>query len=204
MIEKESFGEQPKETPYGVATQIEEKAGLSDGSPIGKFKDVNMLLSAYNSLQAEFTKKCQKLAEYEKKQDNTQVPCFDRENWQDSVNDFFTKNPEARELGEEIAQTLSSDKTLALGQSPLYEAYNNILKKKCAENNDFLNDGDKIVDYVLKNEDLVGRLIAKFTESIPKTPTLISSKRSSAEVLTPTNKPKNLDEAKEMVNQMFN
>lgn len=204
MKQNENFGEQLAETPYGVATQSDEKAGFSDGSPIGKFKDANMLLSAYNSLQAEFTKKCQKLAEYEKKQDNAQAPCFERENWQSSVNDFFSKNPEARELGEEIARVLSSDKTLALSQSPLYEAYNSILKKKCAENNDFLRDNDKVVDYVLKNEDLTNRLLTKFTESVPKTPTLISSKRSSAEVLTPTNKPKNLDEAKEMVNQMFN
>ncbi len=32
---------------------------------LGKFKDVNALLSAYNSLQAEFTKRCQKLKELE-------------------------------------------------------------------------------------------------------------------------------------------
>ncbi len=32
---------------------------------LGKFKDVNALLSAYNSLQAEFTKRCQRLKELE-------------------------------------------------------------------------------------------------------------------------------------------
>ncbi len=34
---------------------------------LGKFKDVNSLLSAYNSLQSEFTKRCQKLKELEVK-----------------------------------------------------------------------------------------------------------------------------------------
>ena len=34
---------------------------------LGKFKDVSSLLTAYNNLQAEFTKKCQKLSEISKK-----------------------------------------------------------------------------------------------------------------------------------------
>ena len=39
-------------------------AGESSGS-IGKFRDTEALLTAYNNLQAEFTRKCQRLAEYE-------------------------------------------------------------------------------------------------------------------------------------------
>ena len=43
---------------------------------LGKFKDVNSLLNAYNSLQAEFTKRCQRLKELEGKvnADKTIVP----------------------------------------------------------------------------------------------------------------------------------
>lgn len=50
-----------------------EKEGISLGN---KFKDVNALLSAYNSLQAEFTKRCQRLKELETKMagDKTEVP----------------------------------------------------------------------------------------------------------------------------------
>lgn len=33
---------------------------------LGKFKDVNALLAAYNSLQAEFTKRCQRIKELER------------------------------------------------------------------------------------------------------------------------------------------
>lgn len=32
---------------------------------LGRFKDINALLSAYNSLQAEFTKRCQRIKELE-------------------------------------------------------------------------------------------------------------------------------------------
>ena len=37
-----------------------------EGSMLGKFKDAKTLLDAYNSLQSEFTRKCQKLAEFQK------------------------------------------------------------------------------------------------------------------------------------------
>ena len=44
---------------------------------LGKFKDVGALVNAYNSLQAEFTKRCQRLKELESKienSDKTSVP----------------------------------------------------------------------------------------------------------------------------------
>ena len=51
-----------------AASQIAE-AKKGDGEEpsvsLGKFKDVNALLSAYNSLQAEFTKRCQRIRELE-------------------------------------------------------------------------------------------------------------------------------------------
>ena len=41
----------------------DKKTGIS----LGKFKDVNALLNAYNSLESEFTKRCQKIKELEGK-----------------------------------------------------------------------------------------------------------------------------------------
>ncbi len=44
----------------------EQKSGGEETSvSLGKFKDVNALLAAYNSLQSEFTKRCQRIKELE-------------------------------------------------------------------------------------------------------------------------------------------
>ena len=43
------------------AQETETAASVS----LGKFKDVNALLNAYNSLQSEFTKRCQRIKELE-------------------------------------------------------------------------------------------------------------------------------------------
>lgn len=50
------------------------KLGTESGSvSLGKFKDTDALLKAYNSLEAEFTKRCQRLKELESVAEKTQV-----------------------------------------------------------------------------------------------------------------------------------
>ena len=80
MEEKEITMEQP--TSAQVENPVENKvnenldiekiatSGAADGS-IGKFKNTESLLNAYNSLQAEFTRKCQRLSELETKAQST-------------------------------------------------------------------------------------------------------------------------------------
>ena len=59
----ETLNEQT-ETQSQVAKE-RETGGESDSVSLGKFKDVNALLAAYNSLQSEFTKRCQRIKELE-------------------------------------------------------------------------------------------------------------------------------------------
>ena len=53
--------------------QAEVETGVTEGEvSLGKFKDVTALLSAYNSLQSEFTKRCQRVKELETKLSNVE------------------------------------------------------------------------------------------------------------------------------------
>lgn len=63
--------------PQAQETIIEQSA-LEGEVSLGKFKDVSALLSAYNSLQSEFTKRCQKVKELEGK-----LALVDKENFPD-------------------------------------------------------------------------------------------------------------------------
>ena len=52
--------------PTAQPTAVEEDGGATGGEvSLGKFKNTAALLSAYNSLQSEFTKRCQKIKELE-------------------------------------------------------------------------------------------------------------------------------------------
>ena len=61
---EEQLFEQTEQQAQAVSTEDDSGANKSEVS-LGKFKDANALLSAYNSLQAEFTKRCQRVKELE-------------------------------------------------------------------------------------------------------------------------------------------
>lgn len=202
MNEEKVFGEQSLDTPQGVATQ-EDGGRVDEDSPIEKFKNVKALMEAYKSLQSEFTKKCQKLSEYEK-QDNTQVPCFERDGWYKSVSEFFEKNPNAKELREEMIKEILSDNALAMSSAPLDFAYNNVLKKQLTDKENFYKDENNLIDFVMKNEQILSKILKKCGENTSFLPKLISSSKSSSNIVTPYVSAKNLDEAKKIINKMFN
>ena len=52
---------------------LKECSITQEDSMLGKFKDAKTLLDAYNSLQAEFTRKSQKLAEFQKENEKNAI-----------------------------------------------------------------------------------------------------------------------------------
>lgn len=62
----ENINEQTEFKSHTAEAEKEKGEGKNDVS-LGKFKDVNALVDAYNSLQSEFTKRCQKIKELESK-----------------------------------------------------------------------------------------------------------------------------------------
>ena len=64
MIKNQTI-EQTEQISQAVDTETENKGVENEQVSLGKFKDVNALLNAYNSLQSEFTKRCQKIKELE-------------------------------------------------------------------------------------------------------------------------------------------
>ena len=86
--------------PITQPVETEEKEGGKEGEvSLGKFKDVDALLNAYNSLQSEFTKRCQKIKELESKMgtgDKTEVPPQSQEE-NSSAGDTTSKDDVLRE-----------------------------------------------------------------------------------------------------------
>lgn len=68
--------EQTQEKTAHTATAGEIIGASEEKVSLGKFKDAKALLDAYNSLEAEFTKRCQRIKELEAREsdDKTKVP----------------------------------------------------------------------------------------------------------------------------------
>ena len=77
---EQTVNEQTALNSQPVETEQVEKGEENQAVSLGKFKDVKSLIHAYNSLQAEFTKRCQRIKELEgerEKDDKTQVPSLE-------------------------------------------------------------------------------------------------------------------------------
>ncbi len=62
---EELKNEQMEKATQPATAENEESGVKQQEISLGKFKDVSSLLNAYNSLQAEFTKRCQRIKELE-------------------------------------------------------------------------------------------------------------------------------------------
>ena len=84
--------EQPQEQDVALHPDLSNNLQETSGSTFGKFKDATSLLSAYNELQAEFTRKSQKLSETLKQLERTQEIAASANNLAQENNEGSTEN----------------------------------------------------------------------------------------------------------------
>lgn len=222
-MEENLNGEQPSnDLPVTQETNLEEEKDLQsqnvekavendkpiDGS-LGKFKDTESLLNAYNNLQAEFTKKCQSFSELKSKIDNDAekkaTPIYEREDWTEKVGAFLDKNKEAQPYISEIAKTIMQDGELASNDSALDLAYAKVASthlispEKAAEDDSFVNN------YALKSEKIKNAVLGLYLKELEKqkTPTVLKNDAGSSQVLYKNPTANSLSEAKDIVKKMF-
>ena len=193
--------EQPTMEPANVLNATEEESAVSEvgsqNAELGKFKSVQDLLSAYNSLQSEFTKKCQLLSQTlkDKTENDCQQETFDEGNF----NQFLEENDKAKDYADEI-KTFAREKNASPYEVAWGRAVLNRLK------NDEKNSSDPLINqYVLSNDELKGKVIEDYLERLKgqQTPYVMSS--SSGERLSGTipETPSSLEEAKKLTRKMF-
>lgn len=217
-MEQLNTWEQPKDVdnvPVADA-KIDDSTTSStqNGSQYGKFKDADSLFSAYNNLQAEFTRKCQRLSELEKleqekcaeneKQAN-EIPVFDEENWQDVVTSFLEKHEDAKQFASEISGYILANPELKNNKNALDIAWANVISQKYKSPEKLISDDKFVEDYVLKDEQIKEKVLSKYLKDIEskKMPPFVT--RSSGGNITFETKREatTLSEAKQLVEAML-
>lgn len=216
--------EQPIIMPATALNRADEQSAMSEigsqNEELGKFKSVQALMDAYNNLQSEFTKKCQKLSLLQKdktdeenkenlseiKQDATNEPLNQDLNaeseasFNKNLNSFLENNKQASMFVDEIKEKLSSQ---TQDFSPFEVAWAKVVLSH-------LNQGDKINDpiinqYVLSDENVKNKIITDFIASLNsmKPPLIISSQKGERLSGVIPDNPKSLSDAKKIVDRMF-
>ena len=212
MEEKMNVGEQPEniepsqnleENVAGSPEQVlqeSESATISSeaerGVPIGKFKSVDDLFEAYNNLQAEFTRKSQRLSELKKDKMS--------ESSQDNVIEnkfqtFLSKNQEAVVYADEIKSRAMQSESLKNDDACFDIVWAEMLYEKLSSPN---KAKEPIVqNLVLKDEELKNLVIENYMKQLQeqKTPVIMSSNSGERVTKTVAPKPDSFEQAKKLV-----
>ena len=193
---EENIIEQPSLNTSEPENQADEG---SEGSILGKFKDAKTLLEAYNSLQSEFTRKSQKLAELQKKSDD-----FAKIEAYDNLDDFLAKHAGNDKYKKDITEIIATDNEIC----SLPNKFNVALKiAKLAESKsaETLNSQEYLDNHVYNNASIKEKVISDYLSNlngispVPKT-----TFGSSPIYFSPaTEKPKTLQEAGEIFKKML-
>ncbi len=178
----------------------------TDGSQYGKFKDAESLLDAYNNLQAEFTRKCQRLSELEKTQQESQAPVFSKEDWQDRVSEFINSHSEAKKFASEISQEILTNPSLQSKEDALELAWAKVIGQKYKPVEDMVNDDKFVDDYVLSSEQIKQKVLQSYIKDLSsqKIPPFVTTSSGGDIAFTTTPKATTLSEAKTLVEEIFN
>ena len=153
MEENENIVEQPENlgsTDEGQVEISDEKSEAERGCPIGKFKSVDDLYQAYNNLQSEFTKKCQRLSELEK--DKVEVNQIQQEKFENDFKSFLLENQEAYSYADEIKSKVLSSDELKNEPKPFDKVWKQMIYQKLSSEN---KSQEPIVrDFILNDEEL--------------------------------------------------
>lgn len=207
-------GEQPSFVDaYAVATDIEMEAGKQEGSPLGKFKNSEKLLDAYNELQSEFTRKCQKLSEAEKKlQENMKegesgTPNSDVSNefaWNKNIKEFLQSHKYANSFAEEITNELINDKELRDAENGLEKAYLKVLDKNYVQPKYLVKDQSFLENHIYNNEEIKDKIIKEYIASLQKAQSPITVSNGGYDKSTVSVSGINtLEDARKYVENMF-
>ena len=198
--------EQPMEEQTNALNKAEDESVASDigsqntdsAGEYGKFKSPEALLDAYNNLEKEFTRKCQRLSELEKdKAEENEISL------EDKFSQFLSENTDAIGYSEEIMKIAQTDDKIKSLQDPFMAAWCKVL---CEDVLHRASAGDYCLNkYVLSSEEIQHKIVEDYLGKLreQKNPVVISSSSgervSSAEIEHPST----LEEAKQLVDKMF-
>ena len=149
-----------------------------EGSQLGKFKTADDLLKAYNNLQAEFTRKCQKLSEIQKqitekddikplkKEIEVLSPEFEKEDWRSKVAVFLTENDKAKEFSREISNEILKDPELQSNPNMLDIAWARVISKNYKSPEQIIGDSSFMENYIFSNENIKKQIISSYISEL--------------------------------------
>lgn len=198
------------ETGVGVTSQpagAENVLGEKESAPYGKFSSAKDLLDAYNSLQSEFTRRCQKVKELERENDclkKTEKPPIDSvlSSGQAGKPSFKDTYPETQGIMKSLYDLAASSGDDAEGF--LERAYVKYLKNKVESDNEYYSSKEYIRSKINGDNDIKNEIIREYLDGVNASKPKVWQYMGNGDgVISAPSKPKTLQEATKIALQIF-
>ena len=158
---------------------------------LGKFKDAESLLKAYNSLQTEFTKKSQRLSELE----NSKTEFAREEKINQAISELEQNHNIAQKFYQEIKQAVKEVDAQDYNQVVKDELLKN-LEKNYKTANEYISDEQFLTNFVYNNKTIRDNIIREYLANLTNVaPVRVASNISSSIPISPPNVPETIQEA---------
>jgi len=201
MKEEQPIAEQANvssETNFESADSCEGSSSCDTNVSLGKFKSTEALLDAYNSLQAEFTKKCQKISELEREKTFKESP----EAKNERLDMFLSKNRDAFSCKEEFMAFLDKEEDNSDSMDGVWAKF--VLSKLSSSDENY--GKDPIVDkYIFQDEFVRNKILENYIKELnyKKPPVIMRAQSDGVVAEQKPATPSTLGEAKKIVEDMF-
>ena len=165
---------------------------LGSSTNFGKFKDAESLLKAYTSLEAEFTKKSQKLASLENENFLKEQEMAKTQENERKVEEFITKFEFAKPFSSALKETLATNESADLNAEALHLIANNYKSAETyAKDEEFLNN------YIFSNQEIKDKIVKDYLSKVTQNSPIKMSGGANIS-LTPPFVPTTIQEAGKM------
>lgn len=182
----------------GVDSDSDSTKMMADAEKFGNFKSAEALLEAYNNLRAEFTRKCQKLSEFEKEKTNENN--LSDNQIEDGLSQFLSKNMDAQDYSDELKEKVRSEKA-----DPFESAWARILVERLSSKDEQKINDPFIKKHIFYDEKFRNKVIESYMQDLnsKKPPILLKTERGERATKLDPVAPTTLKEAKKIVEDMF-
>ncbi len=172
----------------------------------GKFKDLKSLVNAYNALQSEFTRRCQRVKELEREnalmleKNSKENSNISGSEWEEKA--FLEVFPDASSYIKSLKDVATASGDNSKGR--IGRAYINKIKSEYDMKNDYYKSYDYVKSAIDTYPQLKSEIIKDYlleVESSKPTVKLITGNAQAT--VSPASRPKNLAEAGEIAKQLF-
>ncbi len=172
-------------------SEILEQPLNQDGSKeFGKFKDAESLLKAYNSLEAEFTKKSQKLASLESEHVKTQNELTRQAEQDKRVEEFVSKFEIAKPFTSAIKESLQQNNEMDINEVAF-----RIMASTYKTAEDYFRDDEFLNNYIFSNKEIKDKIVKDYLSKITQNSPIKLENGMSSITLTPPKTPQTIQEA---------